>query len=300
MSDSNPDRPDPAPAVGDQVQNEQVHEGLNEEQVHEVLHEEQVYEGLNEEQVHEDSDTGVSIAQIYRVISAPILILYIVMAGQFLIESSRLNKPYPLFGFSIAFANVIGFKVVNRLWSYLGRNHWPRLLAGTRRRRIYYTLRTLTWFGENVLWIYLWACLDEVSRDVSSITRSLLEVYLYWKMFYFFSALGITLFFGILLYVVYRNRTQQQMNQAGARAADSNIIKEKTSIERIADIAKEMLDAAPSCSICMEDYEVEDEIRKLGCGHFFHCACIDEWLKVSRICPYCRQEIADAHDLRTV
>jgi len=51
-------------------------------------------------------------------------------------------------------------------------------------------------------------------------------------------------------------------------------------------------DATPtreeSCAICMTDYETAEEYRVLPCGHDFHKACIDQWLKKKALCPLCR------------
>jgi len=51
------------------------------------------------------------------------------------------------------------------------------------------------------------------------------------------------------------------------------------------------------CSICFEEYTENQKISKLPCGHFYHQYCIEKWLKRSRLCPYCRQEISNANDL---
>ncbi|XP_022850049.1 probable E3 ubiquitin-protein ligase RHG1A [Olea europaea var. sylvestris] len=42
------------------------------------------------------------------------------------------------------------------------------------------------------------------------------------------------------------------------------------------------------CSICQEDYEADDEMGKLNCGHFYHTNCIKEWLVQKNICPICK------------
>lgn len=49
---------------------------------------------------------------------------------------------------------------------------------------------------------------------------------------------------------------------------------------------------AVSCTICFEEFESEDEVRLLRCGHFFHPECVDIWL-IGHLscCPFCRQEI---------
>jgi len=49
-----------------------------------------------------------------------------------------------------------------------------------------------------------------------------------------------------------------------------------------------------SCSICFED---EDEqttpqtVKRLPCGHDYHAACIDRWLRVNNTCPLCKHRI---------
>ncbi|XP_015059957.1 E3 ubiquitin-protein ligase MBR1-like isoform X3 [Solanum pennellii] len=42
------------------------------------------------------------------------------------------------------------------------------------------------------------------------------------------------------------------------------------------------------CSICQEEYEADDEMGKLGCGHFYHIDCIRQWLKHKNNCPVCK------------
>ncbi|CBZ55434.1 Proteophosphoglycan ppg4, related [Neospora caninum Liverpool] len=52
-------------------------------------------------------------------------------------------------------------------------------------------------------------------------------------------------------------------------------------------------DEAKRCSICFEDYDHGEELRRLPCTHVFHKNCIDMWLRRSFVCPICK------HDLRT-
>jgi len=43
------------------------------------------------------------------------------------------------------------------------------------------------------------------------------------------------------------------------------------------------------CSICLGDYKDSDLLRMLpDCGHAFHLACIDSWMKIHATCPMCR------------
>lgn len=45
------------------------------------------------------------------------------------------------------------------------------------------------------------------------------------------------------------------------------------------------------CAVCLSDFEHDDMLRKLPCGHHFHRACIDKWLRRNKVCPLCLQDI---------
>lgn len=207
-----------------------------------------------------------------------------------------------LFGYAVAQLSIIALRCVRKAWAYLGKNHYPRLLAGTRRIFVYNLLLCLSWILDLALAIYLWSQIEAISVDgggVSSITRSFLEVAFYINIVaYSFIGLGLLLI--ILVIIIAMRVNEVQREEAGAVPADSQSIAEKTYVQKISQMAKEILETAPNCMICMEDYELEDQIRKLGCGHFYHEACIDEWLRRSKLCPYCRQPIGDAQDLHSL
>ena len=46
-----------------------------------------------------------------------------------------------------------------------------------------------------------------------------------------------------------------------------------------------------TCTICCSEMTEGDKIYKLHCGHTFHQACIDPWLKKSSECPNCRGDV---------
>ena len=46
------------------------------------------------------------------------------------------------------------------------------------------------------------------------------------------------------------------------------------------------------CVICMEKYQINDEVKTLPCFHIFHKDCIDQWLKAGNdSCPICKNKI---------
>uniref|UniRef100_A0A0D9WHP5 RING-type domain-containing protein n=1 Tax=Leersia perrieri TaxID=77586 RepID=A0A0D9WHP5_9ORYZ len=46
------------------------------------------------------------------------------------------------------------------------------------------------------------------------------------------------------------------------------------------------------CNICLEEMQDGERCRRLGsCGHAFHAACVDEWLRTRRTCPCCRKQV---------
>lgn len=55
------------------------------------------------------------------------------------------------------------------------------------------------------------------------------------------------------------------------------------------------------CTICSGDFEENDNIRRLGCGHKFHNNCIYSWLdsrptQKRRTCPTCSREVSPDED----
>lgn len=47
------------------------------------------------------------------------------------------------------------------------------------------------------------------------------------------------------------------------------------------------------CAVCLEAFRAGDRRRVLPrCEHGFHAQCVDSWLRVSRLCPICRAEVA--------
>ncbi|XP_044983616.1 probable E3 ubiquitin-protein ligase ZFP1 isoform X4 [Hordeum vulgare subsp. vulgare] len=43
-----------------------------------------------------------------------------------------------------------------------------------------------------------------------------------------------------------------------------------------------------ACIICQEEYEAEEVVGTLDCGHKYHAACIRQWLMMKNLCPICK------------
>lgn len=46
-----------------------------------------------------------------------------------------------------------------------------------------------------------------------------------------------------------------------------------------------------TCMVCLSDFTVGEEVRRLPCGHVFHASCIDEWLRRCTDCPICKANV---------
>jgi hypothetical protein len=50
------------------------------------------------------------------------------------------------------------------------------------------------------------------------------------------------------------------------------------------------------CAVCLSEFADHDRLRLLPlCGHAFHVACIDVWLRSSATCPLCRTKLSARH-----
>jgi hypothetical protein len=55
-----------------------------------------------------------------------------------------------------------------------------------------------------------------------------------------------------------------------------------------------------SCAVCLEDFEAADELRRMPCSHSFHRRCIFRWLRISRLCPWCRFPLPSVDEQRVL
>ncbi|ORX86993.1 hypothetical protein BCR32DRAFT_264607 [Anaeromyces robustus] len=51
-----------------------------------------------------------------------------------------------------------------------------------------------------------------------------------------------------------------------------------------------------TCSICFEDFHINEKVIMLECSHIFHRPCISDWLKLKKDCPICRRDVILNHN----
>ncbi|CAO2150306.1 unnamed protein product [Urochloa humidicola] len=93
-----------------------------------------------------------------------------------------------------------------------------------------------------------------------------------------------------------RLRRQQQQQQAAAVPEVVAVdMMELPSSEQQAEVPLDCKYKAAegweegTCSVCLAELQDGDALRMLmPCMHYFHAACLDEWLRKSATCPICR------------
>jgi len=89
-----------------------------------------------------------------------------------------------------------------------------------------------------------------------------------------------------------------QMEGAGPPRMEKEDISTLPSIK----VTKEHIDQKAQCSVCWEDFKLDETVNQLQCEHIFHNECITPWLELHATCPVCRKpqnEAAEAHSRQT-
>ncbi|RWS26060.1 E3 ubiquitin-protein ligase RNF115-like isoform X1 [Leptotrombidium deliense] len=65
----------------------------------------------------------------------------------------------------------------------------------------------------------------------------------------------------------------------------------KDEIDRlpIVKVTQDQVDKNLQCTVCMEDYKLAEDVKKLPCTHLYHHECIVPWLEMHGTCPICRK-----------
>eukprot|EP01125_Pyxidicula_operculata_P011711 TRINITY_DN3837_c0_g1_i1.p1 TRINITY_DN3837_c0_g1~~TRINITY_DN3837_c0_g1_i1.p1 ORF type:complete len:189 (-),score=38.83 TRINITY_DN3837_c0_g1_i1:122-688(-) len=80
--------------------------------------------------------------------------------------------------------------------------------------------------------------------------------------------------------------------KSDVQGASKSVIEKLESQKYVKGLFADEQDA--QCAICLNTYEEGDDLRFLPCQpkkHHFHLACVDEWLKINKTCPFCKHAI---------
>uniref|UniRef100_A0A182PFG6 RING-type E3 ubiquitin transferase n=1 Tax=Anopheles epiroticus TaxID=199890 RepID=A0A182PFG6_9DIPT len=56
-------------------------------------------------------------------------------------------------------------------------------------------------------------------------------------------------------------------------------------------LASETDEDSEKCTICLSQFDIDNDVRRLPCMHLFHKDCVDQWLVTNKHCPICRVDI---------
>jgi len=83
-----------------------------------------------------------------------------------------------------------------------------------------------------------------------------------------------------------------QMETSGPPPLSSQRINEIPNVK----ITAEEVERKMQCSVCWDDFKLDETVRKLPCSHLYHENCIVPWLNLHSTCPICRKSLASDDD----
>jgi len=104
-----------------------------------------------------------------------------------------------------------------------------------------------------------------------------------------FTAVARLLMTLIVFYHSFPPRWQGQHSAPKPRGATQELIDSMPPMPFSPELQDEGVET--SCAVCLSDFEWDEMVRRLPCGHSFHRTCIDKWLRRNKVCPLCLQDI---------
>lgn len=65
-------------------------------------------------------------------------------------------------------------------------------------------------------------------------------------------------------------------------------------------VTSEDVERKTQCSVCWEDFRLNEIVRRLPCLHIYHENCIVPWLDLHGTCPICRKSLSDEENINDV
>ncbi|XP_021830483.1 E3 ubiquitin-protein ligase MBR2 isoform X1 [Prunus avium] len=80
---------------------------------------------------------------------------------------------------------------------------------------------------------------------------------------------------------------EERIGDVSTGLSEETIVKLMKQRKFFSITAESSVDMEPCC-VCQEEYNDEDDIGTLDCGHDFHTKCIKQWLMQKNLCPICK------------
>ena len=84
------------------------------------------------------------------------------------------------------------------------------------------------------------------------------------------------------------NDNNRYGNPPASKSALNTLISIELKEEILIELKKNNL---MECAVCKDQFEIQQNIKKIPCNHHFHTECIMPWLKERNSCPVCRFEL---------
>jgi len=78
------------------------------------------------------------------------------------------------------------------------------------------------------------------------------------------------------------------------RGLDKEALDSLPVVTYTSDGFKNVDEESKRCTICLEHYEDQQEVKFLWCLHRFHKNCVDQWLDKHTNCPFCKKDYSEA------
>lgn len=64
----------------------------------------------------------------------------------------------------------------------------------------------------------------------------------------------------------------------------------------LVNVARAQVDSKLPCTVCYEEFKINERALQLPCSHLFHESCITTWLTLRNTCPNCRMTFDHEED----
>jgi Ring finger domain len=84
---------------------------------------------------------------------------------------------------------------------------------------------------------------------------------------------------------------KSEMHKSGVSKGQYGSVSRVDDDEDLKKPATTLGEEEPHCSICLGEYEEDEKLVKLPCGHIYHNECINSWCSNHTRCPLCNYDL---------